>query len=198
MKSLIESLFDTNLVEKSVFDNTEFKKWINQPNILWHIYYYWESGEEDWLDDFAIDGWAVYKPLVDKLLDIIDKFSKKIMGRNKYTWYMINFDSFDNDDDIRDIFTDDGQEEFETLMNDANYEIIKKSSEEHDGIWKTKFKGPLPKHSDVTDLLKELELPFTEPGKIDGGIFLTNEDNIMILGFPKGIPGDVLKLFDIL
>ena len=142
MKTLTESLFDDKLLEKDIFDNLAFKQWINQPNILWYIYYYWESGEDDWLDDFVNEDWQTYKPLVDELLKIITNS----MGK-KYTWYMINFDQFDYSDEVKDKFADEG--EFWDMINDANYEILKKSTDEKDGITKTWFRGPFPKNSTV-------------------------------------------------
>lgn len=190
MKTLIESLFDDKLVEKDLFDNPEFKRWLNQPNTLWYIYYYWESGEEDWLRDFMKDDWSIYKPLVDELLEIITNS----MGKT-YTWYMINFDQFDYSDEVKDKFAD--EDEFSEMMNDANYEILKKSTDEKDGITKTWFRGPFPKNSNVYVLLQQLEVDFIKPGNINGGIFLTNEDTIMILGFPRGLDKKILNLFNI-
>lgn len=190
MKTLTESLFDDKLIEKDLFDNPAFKKWINQPDTLWYIYYYWESGEEDWLNDFMREDWQIYKPLVDELLDIITNS----MGK-KYTWYMINFDQFDYSDEVKDKFAD--EEEFYDMMNDANYEILKKSTDEKDGITKTWFRGPFPKNSNVTTLLQQLEVDFVKPGVVNGGILLTNEDTIMVLAFPKRTPKNILKLFNL-
>jgi hypothetical protein len=190
MKTLVESLFDNKLIEKDLFDNPAFKQWINQPNTLWYIYYYWESGEEDWLNDFMREDWQVYKPLVDELLDIITNS----MGKT-YTWYMINFDQYDYSDEVKDKFAD--EEEFYDMMNDANYEILKKSTGEKDGITKTWFRGPFPKNSNVTGLLQQLEVDFVKSGVVNGGILLTNEDTIMVLAFPKRTPKNILKLFNI-
>ncbi len=196
MKSLTESLFDKDLIEKDIFDNSEFKKWINRPDILWFIYHYWESGEEDWLNDYMRDDWQIYKPLVDELLEIITNSMNKT-----YTWYMINFDQFDYSDEIKDKFADNG--EFYDMMNDAIYEICKKATAKRDGISKTWFRGPLPKNSNVTALLQQLELPLAKPGKLSGGIFLTNGDTypcgdtIIVIAFPRGIDKSILKLFDI-
>ena len=190
MKTLIESLFDDKLIEKDLFDNPVFKKWINRPDTLWYIYYYWESDEEDWLNDFMREDWQIYKPLVDELLDIIGDS----MGK-KYTWYMINFDQFDYSDEVKDKFAD--EEEFYDMMNDANYEILKKSTDEKDGITKTWFRGSFPKNSNVTTLLQQLEVDFVKPGVVNGGILLTNEDTIMVLAFPKRTPKNILKLFNL-
>ena len=190
MKTLVESLFDNKLIEKDLFDNPAFKQWINQPNTLWYIYYYWESGEEDWLNDFMKEDWKVYKPLVDELLDIITNS----MGKT-YTWYMINFDQYDYSDEVKDKFADEG--EFYDMMNAANYEILKKSTDEKDGITKTWFRGSFPKNSNVTGLLQQLEVDFVKPGVVNGGILLTNEDTIMVLAFPKRTPKNILKLFNI-
>lgn len=195
MKTLVESLFDKDLATKDPLNNPSFKKWINQPNTLWYIYYYWETEEEDWLNDFMREEWEMYKPLVDKILDIINASMKKVMGSRDYTWEMINFDQFVYFDEIKDKFAD--EDEFYDMMNDANYEILKKSTDEKDGISKTWFRGPFPKNSNVTSLLQHFELPMVKPGKVDGGIFLTNEDTIMILAFPKGTPKNILNLFDI-
>ena len=196
MKSLIESLFDDKLIEKDLFDNPEFKRWLNQPNTLWYIYYYWENGEEDWLHDFMRDEWKTYKPLVDEVLKILTK--KMESGNGNFTWYSINFDAYDYDTDVSDKFTD--YEEFADMMNDANWEIVNKNiknSEEKDGIIKMQFKGALPKNSNVTALLQELELPLAAPNKLNGGIFLTNEDTIIVLGFPRGIDKKILELFNV-
>lgn len=190
MKTLIESLFDDKLIEKDIFDNPAFKQWINRPDTLWYIYYYWSSGEEDWLNDFMREDWMLYKPLVDELLEIITNS----MGKT-YTWYMINFDQFDYSDDVKDKF--ESEDEFYDMMNAANYEILRKATNEEDGITKTWFRGPFAKNSSVTEFLQRLELPMTKPGKVDGGIFLTNEDTIVILAFPKGTPKNILKLFNI-
>ena len=96
---------------------------------------------------------------------------------------------------MRDKF--DNEDEFYDMMNDANYEICKKFTDEKDGINKTYFRGSFPKNSNVTNLLQQLELPMVKPGKVDGGILLTNEDTIIMLAFPKGTPKNILKLFDI-
>ena len=195
MKSLSESLFDKDLAIKDPLDNQDFKAWLNQPNTLWYIYYYWETDEEDWLNDFMREEWEMYKPLVDRVLDIINTSMKKVMGSRVYTWGMINFDMYYYQNEISDLFND--EEEFGDMMNDANYEILRKETDEKDGIAKTWFRGPFPKNSNVTALLQHLELPMVKPGKVDGGIFLTNEDTIMILAFPKGTPKNILKLFNL-
>ncbi len=191
----MESLFDKDLITKDPLDDPAFKKWINQPNTLWYIYYYWESGEDDWLDDFVKEEWKVYKPYVDIVLSILNKSMNRPIVEYQYTWYMINFDQFDYSDDVKDKFTD--YVEFEDMMNDAIYEIVHKASEEKDGISKSWFRGSFPKNSNVTALLQHLELPMVKPGKVDGSIFLTNEDTIMILAFPKGTPKNILKLFNL-
>ncbi len=190
MKTLVESLFDNKLIEKDLFDNPAFKQWINQPNTLWYIYYYWESGEDNWLDDFCNEDWRLYKPLVDELLDIITDS----MGKT-YTWYMINFDQYDYSDEVKDKFTD--EEEFWDMLNDANSAIIYNRFETKDGISKSGFRGPLPKNSSVTTLLRQLEVDFVKPGVVNGGILLTNEDTIMVLAFPKRTPKNILKLFNL-
>lgn len=195
MKSLIESLFDKDLATKDPLDNQDFKAWLNQPNTLWYIYYYWETDEEDWLNDFMREEWEMYKPLVDLVLDIINASMKKVMGSRVYTWGMINFDMYYYQNEISDLFND--EEEFGDMMNDANYEILRKETDEKDGIAKTWFRGPFPKNSNVTTLLQHLELPMVKSGKVNGGIFLTNEDTIMILAFPKGTPKNILKLFNL-
>ena len=190
MKSLIESLFDDKLVEKDLFDNPEFKSWLNRPNTLWYIFYYWESGEEDWLRDFMKDEWNAYRPLVDELLKIITDSMGKV-----YTWYMINFDQFDYSVEAKDKFAD--EDEFKDMMNNAISAIIYNRFETKDGITKSGFRGPLPKNNSVTALLQQLELPMVKPGKVDGGFFLTNEDTIMVLAFPKRTPKNILKLFNL-
>ena len=206
MKSLIESLFDSetqmteslfdkDLVEKDLFDNPGFKRWINQPNTLWYIYYYWESGEDDWLNDFMKEDWLIYKPFVNMLLSILNKSMNQPMVKYQYTWYMINFDQFYYSDEVKDKFTD--EDEFENMMNDAIREILKKSTDEKDGITKTWFRGSFPKNSNITALFQQLELPMVKSGKVDGCIFLTNEDTIIVLAFPKGTPKNILKLFNI-
>jgi len=190
MKSLTESLFDDKLIEKDLFDNPGFKRWINQPNTLWYIFYYWESGEEDWLNDFMKYDWSIYKPLVDELLEMITNSMGKV-----YTWYMINFDLYEDDPSIQDYFP--SYDAFEDTMNDAIWEIVNWHVEVKDGISKRLFKGQLPKNRNITYLLQTLNLPFVAPNKLDGGIFLTNEDTIMILGFPHGLDKKILKLFNI-
>ena len=195
MKTLQESLFDDKLIEKDIFDNPEFKQWLNQPNTLWYIYYYWESGEEVWLNDFMGGEWEIYKPLVDELLDILNESMRKVMGKNAYTWCMVNFDIYDQIEEVKDKFAD--EDEFYDMMNDVNYEILRKATDEKDGITKTWFRGSFPKNSNVTALLQQLDCPEVKPGKVNGGILLTNEDTIMILAFPKGTPKNILKLFNI-
>ena len=93
MKSLTESLFDDKLIEKDILDNPGFKKWINRPDTLWYIFYYWETGEDQWLNDFKKQEWQIYKPFVDEVIDIINDSMKKVIGKG-YSWYMINFDAF--------------------------------------------------------------------------------------------------------
>lgn len=195
MRSLKESLFDVDIIEKSLFGDEAFKKWINQPNILWYIYYYWEYGATDWLDDFVNGDWKKYKPLVDNILQILDEVNKKVLGPKKYSWQLINFESIEYDDDVSRAFSE--YEEFENYMDSANYEIVKHSIEEKDGIYKMVFKRGLPNNSNVAALFQKIEAPFIKPGKLDGVILLTNNDTIMILGFPKGTPKEILKLFNI-
>lgn len=185
MMTLQESLFDGYLIKKDILNDTGFKKWINQPNTLWYIYYYWESGEEDWLSDFMRDDWKIYKPMVDWLLDEL----------KDCIWRMINFDMYDYEDSIKDKFA--SEDEFWDMMGDAIDEILKKSTDKKDGIAKTWFRGGFPKNSNVTALLQQLEFKFANPGYVSGGILLTNEDTIIVMAFPKGTPQNILKLFNI-
>ena len=188
MKTLAESIFDNKLIEKDLFDNPGFKKWINQPNTLWYLYFYWESGLEDPFEDFMTEEWETYKPLVDAMLEI---WSEK---KGTY-WWMINYDQWDYDDGIADLFAD--QDDFDSSLGDVLYEIQHKSTKEIDGIWMTWFKGGIPKNSTADFFFEHFDYQFTKPGALDGGIMLTNQDTFIFIGFPKGINRKLLKLFNI-
>ena len=55
-------------------------------------------------------------------------------------------------------------------------------------------------NSNVTIFMSQLPdegSRLTRPGALAGGIFLTNEDTLMVWGFPRTIDKDILKLFNI-
>ena len=193
MKSLQESLFSNDLISKDLFNDPTFKKWINRPDILWYIYYYWEDEMEDMLDDFFHDEWKKYKPTVDLILKLIND---KCDSLGVVWGYSCSLDQYDMFPEQHDMFNN--EEEFEELLGDAIHEVQHKSTQEHDGIWKTWFRGAFPKNSAVKAFIDTDYSNFIKPGKTDGGIFLTNQDGLIILAFPKGIDKSILKLFDII
>ena len=195
MKTLAESIFDDKLIEKDLFDNPGFKKWINQPNTLWYLYFYWESEWEDPFENFMAKEWEMYKPLVDALLDILNNDIKKVFGPKGWSCFQINYDQWDYNDGIADLFAD--QDDFDSSLGDVLYEIQHKSVREEDGIWMTWFKGGIPKNSAANYFLERFDYSLTKPGKLDGGIMLTNQDTFILIGFPKGMNKDLLKLFNI-
>lgn len=192
MKSLKESLFDPGLVEKDPWEDEGFKRWINREDVLWYIYFYWEDDMEDPLQDFCREEWTKYKPIVDTLLDIINKQMKKV---GCFTWGAICYDWVDMDPDRYNMFN--SEEETSEYLNAACDEIISKSKGDFDGIWKTGFKGSMPKNSNVTELFQFINCGFTKPGKVDGGIFLSNQDTIIAICFPKGLNKKILNIFNI-
>ena len=195
MKTLVESLFDRDLIKRGPFDDPEFKEWINQPDVLWYLYYYWEGGEEGTFHDFFSKEWTQYKPLVDSLLNIWNDATNKVFGRTGWSWWWINGDQYENNLELQDIFQ--SERDFEDCLWDVTYEIHHRSTQEEDGIWKVQFKGGFPKNSNITAFVQQLNLPMTKPGKLEGVICLTNDDTVIILGFPRGINKKILNLFDI-
>lgn len=195
MKTLTESLFSDDIIEKDLFADSGFKKWINRPDIIWWLYMYWADGEEQALGDFYPDEWSKYKPLVDVVMGLLNDAMHKAYGKHGWSWFWINFDQYDFDPEISDKFKD--QSDFESSLGDLMYEIKHNKTDYNDGIWKTWFKGGIPKNSVAKYFFDYFDFPFTKPGKLDGGIMLTNDDAFMILGFPKGTNKDVLKLFNI-
>ena len=193
MKTLVESLFDNTLTEKDLLEDPEFKAWINDPETLWYLEAYWQDEMEDPLEDFMPEQWEKYKARVDWILEQIHKKAGKM-----WAIYRITIDAVDYFDEIKDAFG--GTEEYYDAFDAAAYEIKHKATEESDGIWKTWFKGSMPKSSNVTSFM--LQLPdegnlVAKPGALAGGIFLTNEDTFIVWGFPRGIDKDILKLFNI-
>lgn len=191
----MESLFSGDLVEKDIFSDPEFKKWINRPDIIWWLYMYWADGEDQAIGDFNPNEWSKYKPLIDVVLDSLTDSMHKTLGKHGWSWFWINYDQFDFDTDISDKF--ESQADFDSALNDVIYEIKHNRTDYYDGISKTWFKGGIPKNSTVKYFFDYFDYPFTKPGKLDGGIMLTNEDTFMFLGFPKGTNKDILKLFNI-
>ena len=194
MKSLKESLFDSNLIEKNLLDNVEFKEWINRPDVLWFLYAYWADDMEDPLEDFMPNEWKEYKGRVDYILDKINQKSG-----NMWPMYKIGYDAADFFEEVADAFGT--AEEFMNEFDDVAYGIKHKSTVEVDGIWKTWFKGSMPKNSNVTQFISKLPDEgswLAKPGALAGGIFLANDnDAIMVWGFPRGLDKDILKLFNI-
>lgn len=195
MKTLKESLFDRDLVTKDPLDNPKFKKWINRPDILWWLYFYWEEGVEDGLSDFSPNEWKMYKPLVDGLIEIIDDQMHKAIGPKKWSWIALGAEEYYIGGTSALSF--ESEDEYEGAFTAAMSEIYSKSTQQYDGVSKTWFKGPMPKNSSVTYFLEACGVPFAEPGKVDGGIFLTNGDFIVVMAFPKGLSKNILKVFDI-
>ena len=203
MKTLQESLFDQDLEKRDLidmlFNDSGFKKWINQPNTLWYIYYYWETDEEDWLEDFMTGEWEKYKPMVDILLDIITKSMKRAYGSNKFSWLIFMDDyAYGYGHSMENAFND--EEEYLAAMDNVMYEIRHKSTGDTDGIYKTWFKGGIPKNSTIYYFFEAFDKNVflcTQPGKLAGGIMLTNSDTVIFLGFPKSIDKRVLNLFNI-
>ena len=193
MRSLKESLFDADLVEKDPWEDDGFKRWINREDVLWYIYFYWEDDMEDPLQDFYGKEWTKYKPIVDTLLDIITKQMKKV---GCWTWGAICYDYIVHDlADRYSMF--DNMDEAEDYIVNAYEEIVNKSKGDFDGIWKVWFKGPMPKNSNVTEIFDFTEHKFTKPGKVDSGIFLTNQDTVIAMCFPKGLDKKILNVFNI-
>lgn len=194
MKSLTESLFDDKLIEKDVLENPDFKKWINRPDTLWFLYEYWADDMDDPLEDFMPNEWHAYKETVDYILDRINQKTG-----NMWPMYRISYDAADYNEGLKDSF--DSEEEYTDEFNDALYEIQHKSTEEVDGIYKTWFKGSMPKNSNVTYFLKKLPDEgriMTKPGYLAGGFFLAEGDeNIMVWGFPRSLDKNILALFNI-
>ena len=194
MKTLVESLFDRNTAIKDIiFDNNGFKRWINRPDILWLIYYYWADEFDDPLDDFYHDEWVLYKPYVDYIISRLNKSMMNVFQKGGMCWYKTNFDQYDFDFELRDLFLD--RDEFESSLSEAIYEIHHKSTVEEDGVWMTWFRGGLPKGSSVKGFFDHFGNKFV--GKLDGGLLLTNDDEMILLGFPKGTDKKILKLFGI-
>ena len=193
MKTLTESLFDDKLVEKDLLEDPEFKAWINRPDVLWYLEAYWADDMEDPLEDFFPDEWAKYKTQVDYVLEKINQKSG-----NMWPLYKIDYGASENFQEIEDAF--DYSENYAENFDAAVYEIKHKSTEETDEVWKTWFKGSMPKNSNVTIFMSQLPdegSRLTRPGALAGGIFLTNEDTLMVWGFPRTIDKDILKLFNI-
>ena len=194
MKNLVESLFDTDLIEKDLFTDPVFKKWINRPDVLWYIYYYWADDMEDMLKDFMRNEWSKYKDIVDVILNIINDRCKRL---NFQSWYDCSYDQyeFSPQDKRYDQFNEES--EFYDEIGFAMDEVKRKSTDEYDGIWKTWFSGSFPKNSEVTYFVEKLYPKGVKSGLVDGGIFLTNQDTIIVMTFPKGIDKSILKLFNL-
>jgi len=198
MKTLTESLFSGDLITKDLFSDPEFKKWINRPDVLWYLFYYWADGMEDAFEDFMGDQWSTYKPMVDTLLDLINK---KVDSYHMWFAYSCNYDSYDFYYKYEDTeFVDEA--DYQELFESAMYEIKHHETEIFDCIYKSWFKGSFPKGSAVTELLvkacgRKNKGKIVYPGRIDGGIFLTNDDTIIVFILPKGIDKSILKLFNI-
>ena len=193
MKSLTESLFDDNLIEKDVLENPDFKKWINRPDTLWYLQAYWADEMEEPLQDFMGEEWSKYKDVVDWILDKINQKSG-----NMWPMYKIMYDAVDYFEEIKDAFGT--EDEYYDEFQDCVYEIKHKATEEFDGIWKTWFKGSMPKNSNVTSFMQQLPDEgrwCVKPGALAGGIFLTNEDTLIVWSFPRGLDKNILKLFNI-
>lgn len=196
MKALYESLFDTNLSEKNLLDDSEFKAWINRPDTLWYFYFYWADDMEDPFQDFMGDEWEKYKSRVDYILDCVGKRAKKLPYKGKSMYgHMLKFTYDDYEWEPEEFTSFEDDEDYTACLSDAMWEIKHKSTQEEDGIWKTWFKGQLPKNSNVTELINRVWEGYELP--IDGGIFLTNEDSVIVISFPHGVDKDILKLFNI-
>ena len=192
-KKIKESLFDDDLVTKEPWEDEGFKKWINRPDVLWYLYEYWANDFDEPLNDFMSKEWELYKPIVDVILDEINQKTK-----NMWPMYKISYESAEFFPEIADCFAN--EEEFLDLIDAAMYEVKHKSVLEYDGVWKTWFKGTMPKRSNVTQFLSMLPEEgswMTKPGVLAGGIFLTNEDSLLVWSFPRGLDKKILSIFGI-
>jgi len=200
MKSLAESIFDKDLVTKDLFTDHQFKKWINKPDVLWYIYNYWEADFEDPLEDFYPEEWELYKESVDVILKIInDAMKKDGAGKGSY-WHWIRIDTdWAETDSVKDwAYTEEDESDFEYDLMDAMYEIHRNATDVNSDVYKTWFKGPLPKNSKVTYLVNMVFPMYTKRYHIDGGIFLALADDVMaVLAFPRGVDKSVRKIFDL-
>lgn len=185
MKSLQESLFNNDLISKELFSDPKFKKWINRPDALLCFWQYWNSGWDDPFIDM-MDDWEKYKSLVDAIIaqDCIE---------------MLYYGYMRQGEDLEDIFG--SEEAYESWLEYAIDEIKRKSDDDYANVWRTRFKGSLPKGSSVTEFIITI-LQYENnrnfgPGKIKGGIFVTDEDSILVIFFKNNTPQEILKLFDI-
>lgn len=185
MKSLQESLFSGNLINKELFSDPKFKKWINRPDALLCFWQYWNSGWDDPFIDM-MDDWEKYKSLVDAIIaqDCIDML------------YYSELDPYSNLD-----YAFGSEDAYNACIEDAIDEIRRKSDDDYANVWRTRFKGSFPRGSHVTDFITTI-LAFENnrnfgPGKIKGGIFVTDEDSILVIVFKNNTPQEILKLFNI-
>ena len=189
MKTLVESLFNKELISKELLDDKDFKKWINRPDTLWYLYRYWSDGTDDEFEDFMPNEWDKYKQTIDA---IIDQECMKI--------YHYSDDDTTNVD-LCDIFNT--TETYYTFFDSACDEIERQSTDRKGDVYKTWFKGNLPKGSNVTDFIQPIVQYYdddsTRPGKVAGGIFLVNEDHydLIVYIFKKNTNKDILKLFNL-
>ena len=197
MKTLQESLFDKDLSTRALFDDKEFKNWINRPDILWLIWQYWDLGDDEWLTDYMAEEWIRYKPNVDYILDEINNTCKKMASKNYWSWFAVSSD-FSNEFYRNGFEYDDDEELFYDDYEAADSEILHKTTSEKDGIYVTWFKGGLPKNSAIAELFSHYDLNIFKPGRLAGAKVLTNGGEwIVFMGFPKGINQSILKLFNI-
>lgn len=196
MKTLQESLFDKDLTTRDLFNDKEFKKWINRPDVLWFIWQYWDLGDDEWLTDYMAEEWARYKPNVDYILDEINRACKKMASKNYWSWFAVISDFYLESD--RDGFEYDDGDLFLDDYVAADFEIMNKSTSEKDGVYMTWFKGGLPKNSAIAELFSHYDFNIFKPGMLAGAKVLSNGgDYIIFMGFPKGINQSILKLFNI-
>ena len=188
MKTLVESLFDKDLITNGLLDSKRFRDWINQPDTLWYLYRYWEADETGDFESFMPDYWKEYKPIVDA-----------IIKEDPFVIYSYSPDSIGFDDELETIFG--SEEAFESWIEDATNEIVRQSTQKEGGIYKTWFKGGLPKRSSVAYFISTIGEYYNndiiKPGRVAGGIFLTDEETITVYLFKKNANKDILKLFNL-
>ena len=186
MKTLVESLFDDDLTSRDLFDDPKFKEWINTPDILMEVYFYW-TGDTDPILDYHKYEWKTldYKSLADIIYNMIKPRYEEIPGG--YIFYR------DYEDKLRRCFRN--EYDFNKDFIAAYNEVRRNATAENNKIWKMQFKGDLPKNSDVAYLFNKAKFDFEG---LDGGVVLVDSSQIIVIGFPKGTNKLILKLFDII
>ena len=187
MKTLVESLFDKDIVEKDPIDFSEFERLCKRPETradMFKIIMAVMMTPNDYMPEWYMTTYKEHKAVMDYIINALREQFKK----GNCTW----FDVEDND------FEEAGDEMTEEEIDKANTwlaEFFSKAIEDDCGCRFKICKGKIPEF--LKDILKNTGYWFDKLNQLDTwaiGYYNNHEQVLSLYGCPKGLDPTVKKL----